>query len=340
MHVASIKLMGERFRHVVNATSDAIWDIDLLTNEIFRSDNFSSLSGYKKDEIEPTLEWWFNKIHPDDRPIVEDKLKDHLHAKKDYWESEYRFLYADGSYRLLNDRGFAIFEDGHPVRLIGAIKDITEKRELENKLIEEKVRRKELVNRASVQAQELERDRISKELHDNINQLLLSTKMYMSVIKSEYEDANGFLEKAIEYQMMGIEEIRKLSKELSSSVLDSIGLDDSLHGIEFNMQMAQQINVRYSAFEKMEEVLRIVQEQTSNIIKYARASAVDIVLSLHANIVMLEVKDNGVGFDMATKPAGIGLSNIHSRAKALKGDIKIESSPGKGCQLFLSFPLQ
>ncbi len=58
-----IAKMHERFGYVVNASSDAIWDLDLRTNEIYRSDAFIKISGYSKDQIEPSLEWWFDKIH-------------------------------------------------------------------------------------------------------------------------------------------------------------------------------------------------------------------------------------------------------------------------------------
>jgi two-component system sensor histidine kinase UhpB len=87
-------------------------------------------------------------------------------------------------------------------------------------------------------------------------------------------------------------------------------------------------------------LLRIVQEQTNNIIKYAKAQNVQLLIKEINGKVYLVINDDGIGFDTLIKSTGLGLSNIYSRAHALKGKIKIISAPGEGCSLDLVFPLK
>jgi PAS domain S-box-containing protein len=90
--LAELKKTNERFGLISNATSDAIWDQDLETNEIYRSPNFSKLSGYSMQEIQSDLDWWFNKVHPDDKDRVRGKVQEYLKGNKQSWEDEYRFF--------------------------------------------------------------------------------------------------------------------------------------------------------------------------------------------------------------------------------------------------------
>ncbi|HET6768715.1 MAG TPA: PAS domain S-box protein, partial [Chitinophagaceae bacterium] len=174
-----LRKSNERFFYVSKITSDAIWDIDLATNQIYRSETFYELSGYTKDEIKPDMDWWFNKVHPKDRERVRKKVQEYIQNGNERWEDEYLFLCADGNYKFLLDSGTILYRQGKPVRILGAIRDLTEKKKLEQQLLQEQEQKHKAVSQAGIAAQEAERSNISRELHDNVNQLLMSAKLFM-----------------------------------------------------------------------------------------------------------------------------------------------------------------
>jgi PAS domain S-box-containing protein len=347
--LAELKKTNERFGLISNATSDAIWDQDLETNEIYRSPNFSKLSGYSMNEIQSNLDWWFTKVHPDDKERVRGKVQEYLNGNKQSWEDEYRFLCADGKYKTLYDKGFFIYKDGKPVRIIGAIQDITERKRLEEQLLNEKIKQQKLINKTTIAAQEEERDNISKELHDNVNQLLMSTKLYINMARKQPDVAHELLIKAEEYQLQAVEEIRKLSKKLNSSLVKVLGLKKSIQEVVNTFKQLNDIPVSYEFHDELEDVLmdeqklmifRIVQEQSNNIRKYANAERVLISLTRKDDRISLIISDDGVGFKVdEVKSKGVGLTNIASRVNVLNGEYKIESYPGNGCTLSVWFPL-
>jgi len=343
-----LRKSNERFFYVSKITSDAIWDIDLATKQIYRSETFYELSGYTRDEIKPDLDWWFNKVHPKDRDRVKNKVQEHIQNGHERWEDEYLFLCADGSYKFLLDSGTILTRHGKPVRILGAIRDLTEKKKLEQQLLQEQEQKHKAVSQAGIAAQEAERSSISRELHDNVNQLLMSAKLFMNSAQTDPQKANEHIEKAITYQLMAVEEIRKLSKTLNTSLVKVIGLSRSIDDIIINMKAFQQIETRFKYDQNLDRLLsddqklmifRILQEQTNNIIKYANAKNVLITLKEENSKIYLSITDDGKGFDASVQSKGIGLINIYNRVDAFGGDMELISSPGNGCSLRINFPL-
>lgn len=343
-----LRKSNERFFYVSKITSDAIWDIDLETKQIYRSETFYELSGYSREEIKPDLDWWFNKVHPKDRDRVRNKVQEYIQNGKERWEDEYLFLCADGNYKFLLDSGTILYRQGKPVRILGAIRDLTEKKKLEHQLLQEQEQKHKAVSQAGIVAQEAERSNISRELHDNVNQLLMSAKLFMNSAKTDPGKADEHIEKAITYQMMAVEEIRKLSKSLNTSLVKVIGLGRSIDDIIINMKAFQQIETKFIYDQKLEKslsedhqlmIFRIIQEQTNNIIKYADAKNVSICLKEENSQVYLSITDDGKGFDSSVQSKGIGFINIYSRVDAFGGEVKLTTSPGRGCSLEIIFPL-
>lgn len=120
----------ETFEIVTKATSDTIWDADLVEDTVEYNYNIKNVFGYEiQDEITPGA-WWVDKIHPDDRNRVTKAFELAELENKERIQIEYRFQAADGSYKFVNDRAFIIDnENGKPVRMIGAIQDITKQKE-------------------------------------------------------------------------------------------------------------------------------------------------------------------------------------------------------------------
>lgn len=343
-----LRRSNERFYYVSKVTSDAIWDIDLKTKQIYRSDTFYELSGYSPEEIKPDLDWWFNKIHPDDRERVRAKVQDYIKNGNERWEDEYLFLCADGTYKFLLDSGTILYRSGKPVRLLGAIRDLTEKKKLEQQLLQEQEQKHKAVSQAGIAAQEAERSEISRELHDNVNQLLMSAKLFMNAAKTDEVNASEHIEKAINYQLMAVEEIRKLSKSLNTTLVKVIGLSRSIDDIIINMKAFQGIEAEFKYDQKLDKLLsddqklmvyRIIQEQTNNIIKYADAKNVTITIGQSNNTVIFSISDDGKGFDVSVQSKGIGFVNMYNRVDAFGGKIDLRSSPGNGCEIEISFPI-
>lgn len=126
-----LRLSDERFQLVTRATNDAIWDWNLQTNEVWWNNAVQTMFGYTAEQVEPTADWWYKHIHPDDRERVVSAIHKVINNGGENWSDEYRYLCADGSYKYIFDRGFAIHHDGQPIRMLGAMQDITARREAE-----------------------------------------------------------------------------------------------------------------------------------------------------------------------------------------------------------------
>jgi PAS domain S-box-containing protein len=128
----------ERFELADRATFRAIWDVDLRTDQLWWNDNLRALFGYQAEELElePGLEFWTGHIHPEDLERVNAGLLAALDSDREFWSDAYRFRHKDGAYATVEDRGYIVRDaDGHPTRIIGAMRDVTEQRRAEAALL-------------------------------------------------------------------------------------------------------------------------------------------------------------------------------------------------------------
>ncbi|OQP51370.1 hypothetical protein A4H97_27745 [Niastella yeongjuensis] len=341
-----IAKINERFYYTTKATSDYIWDWNIEKGTIYRSEPFSRLTGYAQNDM--NLDWLLERIHIDDRQRIMDHINTSLQSRNNYWQDEYQFLCADGSYKYLSDKGYIIFKDGIAVRAIGAIQDLTEKRKLEAELAQQKEKERLRINQAMIAGQEYERNEISKELHDNVNQILSSAIILLSTAKGNGDEQEQLLGKTSQYINLAIQEIRKISKSLNSSIIKEVGFIDPVEDIIKNMQLVRPIIVDFECDPELEMELthdvqlmlyRIIQEQTNNIMRYAEAGYVRIAIDKSPNQLTLLIQDNGKGFDATKQTKGIGLLNILNRAETLGGTLTIDTKPMGGCRLEVQIPL-
>ncbi len=130
-----IRESKERYDIVAKATSDTIWDWKIQENEFTWNKGIQGVYGYKRDEVGNNSKWWFDRIHPEDSIRMSVKLYAFLEQKTQKWQDEYRFKCRDGSYKYVLDRGFLVFnEKGEPIRMIGAMQDITKQKKEEQRL--------------------------------------------------------------------------------------------------------------------------------------------------------------------------------------------------------------
>ena len=336
----------ERLKHITYVTSDAIWEWDMLTGNMFRNEKLTDMIGYQPEDLKG-LTWWLSRVHPEERDQLNEILKEVTEKSLQSWESEYRFLCADGEYKHMLDRGFVIYEKGMPVKMIGSLSDISNEKLMGNLLLEEKLRQFKLISENAMRVQEQERTRLGREMHDNVNQILSTIKMFVGLLTPANDEEAEIKEKTIEYSMLAIEEIRKLSREMVTPQLDGGGLTDNIHKLITDIELSSPIRIKFTYDSengllspgKKLTLFRILQEQLKNILKYSKAKQVEIFLQTKNEQVQLIIKDNGVGFDMKKTNIGIGLASIKDRAKFYNGKTEIESAPGNGCQVSVNIPL-
>lgn len=259
-----------------------------------------------------------------------------------YYSKDGKKIFADFHVQpLYNDHGAltGFFSIHH---------DITEKKALESRLKLEQQERERKIAEAVIQVQEKERSEIARELHDNVNQLLSTIKLYLEVLRNDKNAAPDILPKAIQLTLTAIEEIRCISHTLSYVSIKNTTLKEALSVFvdDINMAGKTMVSLDMSLNEQQIcegvklSIYRIVQEQVNNILKYARASSATVeVLQCEKNI-SLKIVDNGIGFDPCRKRTGIGLMNIENRAIAYSGTYEVRSAPGKGCFLLVKFPIK
>ena len=227
--------------------------------------------------------------------------------------------------------------------------DVTERILLEEELNEQRLSRQKQITEAVILAQEKERTEIGKELHDNVNQILGASNLYINTAMTDDEMRQELLERSTELVSSAINEIRKISKSLITPGLREIGLIESIEDIIDDMKMAKEdlvidLDLQNISEEQIEDrrkltLFRIVQEQLNNIVKHARATRALIRLSVESANIVLTVVDNGVGFDVHRHRKGVGITNIISRTELFNGSVEIHSGPGEGCVLSVSLPM-
>jgi PAS domain S-box-containing protein len=133
--VRALRESQERFQFVARATNDAVWDRDLVSEALWWNEGIQTLFGYKPEQVGPDATWWHETIHPEDRDRVIADIHAAIDRGAESWSAEYRYRRADGSFALVFDRGYVLRDaDGRATRMIGAMMDITQRKQLEDEL--------------------------------------------------------------------------------------------------------------------------------------------------------------------------------------------------------------
>jgi len=340
MDEIKIKAAIERYDILSNATSDTIWDWDIVNNTMLYNDGISKTFGYLASEVDNVVDWWNEKLYPGDFKKVTESLEEVFNNGVEKFQLTYRFRCADDSYKYVFDRAFVIFdESGNPIRMIGAMQDITYQ-------VEEEIR----LSKAILDAQEQERRFIGAELHDNINQLLASSFLALSMVKETHtktKQSFEFVEMGKAHVLTATEEVRKLSHKLAPASFDNNTLKDAFEHLlqSFNLNKRFNIKLDFDAVcndvngDLQINLYRILQEQVKNIAKYSEASEIEVTLIQEEDVVKMRIYDNGKGFNVKTAKKGIGLNNIKKRTESFSGKFILNSAKGKGCEVLLELPL-
>lgn len=237
-------------------------------------------------------------------------------------------------------------------RIANLVTIIIESKRAEEKLLKQELDKQKLIAQAMVDAQERERAEIGKELHDNINQILSTTKLYLELAKNDNNQRLNLINRSAGNIHNAIHEIRKISRSLVPSSIGDLGLQDSVADLVESIRTTKTIHVEFYAMGEIDArtsdkakltLFRIIQEQVNNVLKHsgARNLIIELILVEADKNIELSITDDGKGFDPEKmRKTGLGLSNITSRAELSGGKVNIQSSPGRGCKLRVQIPVE
>jgi signal transduction histidine kinase len=226
--------------------------------------------------------------------------------------------------------------------------DISERVKLQQELDKKTAHQQRKMTKAVIAAQEAERTQLGQELHDNVNQVLTTIKLYTEMLRDGLGDSGTIIEKSIYHLQKCINEIRSISKKLSAPTLGNLSLVESIKELAESINLTKRINIIFNieGFLKKDitseihmVLYRIVQEELKNIINHAEASYVAISLKRENQYLTLTIKDDGKGFDIKTNRGGNGLYNMKTRAESIGGTFNILSTVGTGCEIMVRIPI-
>lgn len=239
-------------------------------------------------------------------------------------------------------------ENGTLINVVCSFTDLTDRKKSEKKSLAEKMAHQRQLAQATIDGQEKERLEIGKELHDNIGQQLTTVKLFLDLAKTSATAENAeMIGMALKGISTIINEVRAVSHTLVPPTLKDLGFIDSVNELIDSLHYTQALTLELDYFGFDEDLLpdnkklalyRIIQEQLNNIIKHADAKVVSISLRSGDDAIILQIKDDGNGFDCSKIRKGLGLDGITNRAELFGGKAEITSSPGNGCHVKVSLP--
>ena len=339
--------MLHRYKAVSEATKEGIIDHDLRGDFANVNEQMKTFLQERTNHIESYSDFHLSHIHPEDQSRIKRNLRDTLGTGSNYWQADYRFLMHDGVYHDVISRGYIIRDrKNNPLRIISSFQDVTEVRNMRTIFYEQQIRHKLSLSQSIIKAQEEERNRWAEELHDNVCQLLTVVKLYLGQLT--VERTSPLLGKAQEMTEKALTDIRQLSATIKPPEFSITTLKQAIEELVANVKRVKTYRFdidldglqepRLNDDQKL-MVYRVVQEQLSNIIKYSAATTVRIHVKTEGNLALLEIQDDGKGFDPEAIRGGIGLKNIQSRLQVFSGNLTIDSAPGKGCLLSAEFTI-
>jgi len=350
---AALGASEERFQLAVSGATAGLWDWNLQTGAMYLSSYFKEIMGYEDNELPNEARVLRDAIHPDDADRVFTSLKVHLEHKNVY-DVEYRVRTKSLDFRWVQSRGQALWNDsGQPYRMVGWIMDITDRKRADDALRESR----EELQRLSANVQQVreeEKNRIARELHDDLGQQLAALKVeavkiedHLMAAKTTASVANLHKVYALIDQLIG--SVRRISAGLRPTMLDDLGLTPAVDWLvdEFSashdVQVVRRFDVDNIEFnhEGGTAVFRIIQEALTNVARHSGATSVVLEIVRDEKNCIVRVVDNGRGCPSDARPDAnaFGLLGMRERAARLGGAIRIQTAPNQGFALTVALPL-
>jgi PAS domain S-box-containing protein len=317
------------------------WDAD--TDVIERSGESAEILGIETEQAS-TGAAISAMVHPDDKERLEAALAK-LTVDEPDLQITYRIIRPDGAVSWLERNSCAHFnEQGELKRIVGMIVDVTERKLAEQALAD--------VSRRLIQAQEQERVRIARELHDHVNQLISMLAIDLNKLGQHPVSASELKTSldALALRLSDISgEVQAISHRLHSSKLEYLGLVAASKSFCKEVTERQNVSIEFRSAgvpsgmpqDVSLTVFRVLQEALQNAIKHSRAHHFTVQLRELSGELQLIVQDDGVGFDveLAIRNHGIGLISMRERVSLVKGAISIKSQPGAGTEISVRVPM-
>ena len=351
---------NERLRLIVEETPAMVWTMRPDSTLDFLNRTCMTFSGRPIDKL--LNDGWLNAVHPDDLDRCVAIYVPAVEARKPFL-AEYRLQHADGSYRWLLATGVPRYEaDGSFSGYIGCDVDITERKNAEDRIRDSeaalKMSHEEIRYLAGrlIGAQEVERARIARDLHDDVSQQLAGVSIAFSGLKQrlgEYDVSEELRQELVELQQQTLKlarNVRQISHDLHPTVLQHLGLVKGLtpycgelgraHGVAITC--IAEGDLRALTPDAALCVYRIAQEALRNVIAHAGASHADVRLLQMGDQAQITIADDGRGFDATNhveRDKGLGLVSMSERARIIGGTVRIVSRPNQGTRVQATVPM-
>lgn len=344
-----LELSERRYRAFFEKTTVGAGQSTLDGVLIKVNDALCRITGYSRREL---LGKKFTDLtHPEDKDI-DAVFRQLISGEIDSYKTRKRIIRKDGSPIWIQaDAGVVRNTEGRPLHAVAVVQDITKGKLAEEGLLQAHNELRELAARL-ITAQEEERARIGRELHDGVGQLVAALSLDVTNIKESLPQGKIKISRGLNTLKQRIfrlaNNIRELSHELHPAVLEHAGLAAALQSFctEFRHREKIKVELRVGAVPSLKDpqadlsLYRIVQEGLQNIRKHARVKAAEIELSSEKDRLALRIHDKGAGFDPAATRSGLGLTSIRERVHLLGGRLKINSAPGRGTELLIEVPIR
>lgn len=336
-----------RFHQLAENIDQVFWFIALdPIRVLYVSPAFERIWEVSARELYQDPEAWVKIIHENDRRRVQQRFADWVSGRRDHYDIEYRIVNPSGRTRWILDRGAAIH--GNPDELrwaTGIAEDISQRKEAEQKL-------KTLGGRL-IHAQEQERARIARELHDDMNQQLALFAVELEMLAQSPPDSSAEIGRRIMDLAASVKKlssgVHRLSHRLHPSKLDRLGLAKAVNSLCQELSTQYDIRIGWShdgiprslPSELALNLFRVVQEALQNVVKHSGAKEAEVCLTMTDDSLHLEISDSGHGFDPESVAisGGIGLVSMDERVRFIGGDLLVDSQPGDGSRIHVRVPL-
>jgi len=337
LHVVSES--EERLRLAVQAGRMFAYSWDATTDRIERSGESTEILGIEEEQV-ATGAAVSAMVHPDDRERFEIAVAK-LSVANPNLQITYRIVRPDGGVRWLERNSHAYFgKHGKIERIVGMIVDATERKRAEEALLG--------VNRRLIEAQELERSRIGRELHDDVNQRLAMLAIELEELKKNPSEV-GIRVQELWKQVTDLSnDVQALSHDLHSSKLEYLGVVAGMKSWcrEFAERHGMQIDFRDDVQSTLPTeiglcLFRVLQEGLHNAVKHSGVKRIEVELSENSGEIHLTIRDLGKGFDLETanQGKGLGLTSMRERVRLVNGTITIDSKPRGGTIIYVNLSL-
>jgi PAS domain S-box-containing protein len=237
------------------------------------------------------------------------------------------------------------------------MKEMSEREKFEEELIHSEQKLRDLTSQL-LNAQEEERRRLSRELHDDLGQFLMVLKLKLKSLDRDLGIKESTIQKAFEQLSYSVDEtiekVRHLSRDLSPSILEDLGLMAALRNLFTGVEEHYQLDAFSADIDELDplfspqasiNIYRIFQEALTNIAKHARPTQVEVRARRENSQVAFSIEDNGVGFDieemqrLGQEKRGLGFATMEERVRSMGGTFHAESQPGRGTRINFTLPL-